>query len=79
MDTFVTVEKDGIEDRFPANVWQKMGGSINKYGWKLVSSTPPEVEELARKKTVEIKPLRPEGEVEEIKEVKSKGRPKSKV
>lgn len=75
MDTFVTVEKDGKEDQFPANIWQKMGGSNNKYGWKLIASTPPEVQEMAAKRTVELKSLKPEGEVVEVK---AKGRPKAK-
>lgn len=79
MENFVTAEKDGIEDLIPINVWNKMGGSSNKYGWKMIAQTPPEVQELAKKRTVELKHLKPEGEViDEVVEVKARRGPKAK-
>lgn len=83
MENFVTVEKDDLIEEIPTNVWNKAGGANNKWGWRLVAQTPPEVQEL-KKKSVELKPLKPEGETPEIKEpeikeLKAKGRPKVKA
>lgn len=49
--THFRVQKNGIEDTMPKNVWNAIGGTDNKDGWVLIQDSPPEAIEIRRKLT----------------------------
>ena len=52
--THYRVQKNGIEDTMPKNVFEAIGGTDNKDGWVLIQDSPPEAIEIRRKLTDEV-------------------------
>jgi len=74
-DTHILVEKNGIQDKMNKTVWEAIGGSSNKDGWKQVPLAPVEVIEMKQKQSV----VKPEGENVPVAEVAAPVEVKSKV